>query len=882
MSKAYQLVDDYYSLNDQERFQAIELLAESKTNDAARELIRIYDQCEWRETKIQIIQALAHFNFQRALVFLFQVALNTQDLPLAEMAVQSIAQVKLPLASRFLTNNYLQGPSHLKPCIALAFAHRCDPSVAQQMVTDLEKAIRDQQIYLAKNLIFTLGEIKYAAATAILLKIAAEPNMTDLSLGSIVSLGKILRQTDPLLPLSHLFKKDIFQKQIFENAIKQIQYRSQWKLEDYLNKYFGATAVHPAITLEISTFDFKHVENYFKNVSSDFLKQLQIISRFSPETLVNWLQNQPVESLQLYIPEILQTLSHFKSNIVTTAFKKLNIDPHSVVWMDAVALTSDEADQSFKDLIHSLSENSTTEKINIINSLSLFLYVQSYNSKKTNDCRKWVEKQFDIENDPSVLARWIRLCADHQFESAYLTAWCEKNWNRGELIKSLLYYAELCPKPEFVDTIIHSLDQIQDPDLIQNVIKSLSSQKISNLSNSTIEKWLLNKVIKIENPEVIASVLHFLSCHPMNGLKNYVTQKLQSKNPEILIQAIITAKQYPNESTFPDLLAVHLKHSSKSIQGRAFDTLLTSQELRAKRISIDHFSQNSQNPEIVGKFLRSFTPPETTADYFIKSLQDFAIKNPESEFQEELQHLLDLIQTKNQQSQKNWTPPKAEDIIRIDERLKAEIPYYEMMDETAKTSLRSAEVPFHHPEIFDQYIDKSAIILGYAKAIDLVLEKHFAKKQLFPVLEKKLFDFQNIIHACHLNEEYPVAERVLNQLSLDKYFSAQSLPVHKMSLIAKSILNTKIMNDHFKILDGLRSWAVIFLMFCRKTTSVPKPAVSLNIEESQLIQIAKKLMWLQDVRNPVAHRQTIVDFAMIEQARKESLAILKSLNFLFK
>jgi hypothetical protein len=172
-------------------------------------------------------------------------------------------------------------------------------------------------------------------------------------------------------------------------------------------------------------------------------------------------------------------------------------------------------------------------------------------------------------------------------------------------------------------------------------------------------------------------------------------------------------------------------------------------------------------------------------------------------------------------------------------------------------------------------------ILGFTKAIDIFLEKQFGKKVLLPKMEARLHEFQNIIHLAHLNEDHPDANQVLKTLSLEKYFTAHSLPVHKMTLIGKGILSSKIINEQFKILDGLRAWAITFLLFTRKSIILPKPMVTLPIDEAQAIDIAKKLMWLQDLRNPLAHRHTLTKLDEIKEIRNESYRILNLLEKTF-
>ena len=86
--------------------ETIEILKHFKTADAARELIQLYNSCEWRDYKLQILDAVTEIPHQRSIQFLFKIALETKDLPLSEKAISSLAQIKHPLAVRFLNHQY--------------------------------------------------------------------------------------------------------------------------------------------------------------------------------------------------------------------------------------------------------------------------------------------------------------------------------------------------------------------------------------------------------------------------------------------------------------------------------------------------------------------------------------------------------------------------------------------------------------------------------------------------------------------------------------------------------------------------------------------------------------------------------------------------------
>ena len=163
--------------------------------------------------------------------------------------------------------------------------------------------------------------------------------------------------------------------------------------------------------------------------------------------------------------------------------------------------------------------------------------------------------------------------------------------------------------------------------------------------------------------------------------------------------------------------------------------------------------------------------------------------------------------------------------------------------------------------------------MGYAKALDLILEHDFGKKILFPLFEKRLAHFQNRVHALGLNQDQPPAHSILKTLHLEGDFLPETLPLHKMSSIARSILNSRIRVDHSKVFDGLRAWAAVTLLFCLPSNGlVPLGSAS----QRELVAFAKRLVAIQEVRNPVAHRQTIVDFVTLDWIRNEVFELIKS------
>lgn len=857
----------------------IEILAELKTVDAVRELIQIYKNCEWRETKFKIIESVSGFSHQRSFQFLFQIALDQTDLPISEKAIHCLSSMNSPICVRFLNHQYKMGPSYLKPAMIKALACIPDRTLAPEFLSDLSKALVSQHVLLAKNLILALGEFKFQPATEILFQIAANKKQRDLALSAIVSLGQILRSTDQFKKLEPEFKKDSFEYQIFTTSLHQIQFRSQWKIEDYLNKFYTNEKYHPALFFEICSFSDDDINaglELFAN-PENIQKTLKLVSHLPNHIAVPFYEK--LDNTEATLWNSISAHHH-------SAYKKIILASKNIKdadWLNCLTSTLPNADDIYKDIFTSpeYNESAESEKMLIIQYFFDYIYVYSGDTKKINTCGAWIETVLSNEKNESIKGRWIRLLSDIRFENHNLIQKIIQYLPNKNLSPSCLYYIKNNQHHSFTETLLKNSDIILNNFmLISQWIKALSKQNKDKSDDKNIAATL-TPMCKISDEKLKIDILKFLNNNPIPELKIFVTENLSAQSTELNLFSIITIKKYADENN-SELIAKHLNSNNPTLRGRALDTLISQPGLRAKRLAIDYFKENAANIEICEKITRCFVGPENSTDYFSNIVVDIIKKYPDHPLIENLNDFQNQLQQQIQSETKTGFSSNEPDIQKIEKDLEKKLIHYKFYDETAKSALRSAEVPFHHPEMYDRYIDKSAIILGYSKAIDIILEKQLGRKILFPNLEKRIFEFQNAVHIFALNEDFPVAEQVLKNLGLEKEFSAQSLPVHKMSLVAKGILNTKIINDHFKILDGLRAWSVILLLFSRKTQLQPKPLVPLFTDDSTTIQVAKKLMWLQDLRNPVAHRQTIIDFKALEDIRSEVFKILVLLNQLFE
>ena len=68
----------------------------------------------------------------------------------------------------------------------------------------------------------------------------------------------------------------------------------------------------------------------------------------------------------------------------------------------------------------------------------------------------------------------------------------------------------------------------------------------------------------------------------------------------------------------------------------------------------------------------------------------------------------------------------------------------------------------------------------------------------------------------------------------------------------------------------------MLLLFSRKIQGAQPVIFLKNVTDDQIIHFSKSLMKLQDIRNPVAHRQTVVKFLALDEVRSEVFSLLSA------
>ncbi|PON11742.1 hypothetical protein C2W62_43225, partial [Candidatus Entotheonella serta] len=188
---------DYHSVHARVRTEALALLDDLPEPERTRELIWLADECQWRETRIDIVRALGVKPLPRGLEFLIHLATDDADLGMCREAIAALGRSQEPLAARYLATRYQTGPPALKPYIAYALGELLDCTLAQQFLDDLRTAQRNEQILWTESLALALAELNVDTCIDTLVDmLRVQPRSVAIS--ALLAMGKLAQEPDVL------------------------------------------------------------------------------------------------------------------------------------------------------------------------------------------------------------------------------------------------------------------------------------------------------------------------------------------------------------------------------------------------------------------------------------------------------------------------------------------------------------------------------------------------------------------------------------------------------------------------------------------------------------------------------------------------------------
>lgn len=887
----------YHSIHPSEQESTIQLLGELKSPDASRELIQLFHECQWRKTRFKILRALALSPDSRSLPFLFECARNEQDIPIAEAAIGALSQTHHPLAARFLDQYYTQCPAVLSPAICGALGVLPSRTHLKRLIDELEATLQSEKLEKLRSLLLTLGELRAHEIEPQLWQILNGALPRSIQLCALVALGKISQDSKQIEEYQPKFSDDLLETQLFNAAQNQIQSRAQRDLGTLVQQLTMSDIYHRSMVFELTGHPTKQVFNELKEIvrkhPNRMSRALQILGHIdAPDIQDGYNQLVKPEQLQLKdIKLLLQSISQHQNDQLLPILEKIEtlIPPFPAdiakSWVETITWSiSRSEDLLAKKLSDQASEtNGIGKKNEILNQLILIGITYQTDPSRFRKITKIIDEFMHTESNPELRTRALRGLGELKTTTPRSFQFIQKSMSSDELIPSILYFLQRCHSRESESILLTLMEKSLQSYPLQFLRAVNAQPKSLNAISKPLTNWVENNLGNSTESELTYECFQFIAKNPSDTLFNLTLKSLE-KNPDQRLQAVIALKAFKDPRAADPLNHLLIQENEKSprdesIIGRILDTIAKLPGKRPTRILMDYLVENFTDHDLVQHLCQLLNPSDDAiSEYLIQQLDALIINHPEHIQIEKIKSLKDdlvtRLQTTDESEKKNTLVESSAD--HLDDYLKLNIPEYTRLDKNVRFALRSAEAPFHFAVLSTDTVDKSSSVLEYCKAIDLVLEREFGKRILFPKIESSLPDFQNILYQLELNGSYLHGSEVIQRLHLGHEFTPKTLPIQKLHIICQSILSGRILEDKTKTIDGLKAWAMILLIFARKPSAPnARPLLSVGFSSDQdIIHFCRRLILLQDIRNPAAHRHTVTQIMTVEDVRREALRLI--------
>lgn len=838
---------------------------------------------------------------QRGLEFLIHLAADDADLGMCREATAALGRSQAPLAARYLATRYRSGPSALKPYIAYALGELLDGTLSGTFIVDLEEARRNDQVLWAQSLALALGELNVGKCVETLADmLRAQPRSVAIS--ALLALGKLAQQPSVLDAHAGEFAEDFVEWQIFTNARQQIELRARWSIEDYLDKIFDLnTAFHPGLALTLNRFSAEDVREGLEFFRDDqyHLRMAEVLVRlYHPETMA-WFEELVMSEAitDQELTAIFTALQYRSDQGFEPLLRKWrerclsSQDDHLYeAWLRACALTLPDGGHVLTTsmLGDGLIDLSQVRKVILINQLIDHALSVLGDVDRLQIVADGLEAWLQTEHDLHVVGRLLRALGQIR-SSNTKSVWLAKKHLRDRQVRpSALQFFQSCPQELAFDWLLSILPRVQDDRAtLAALLRAMAAQEDDITAKRPELETFLEPVLQgAHGKDACLAALTFLARHPREALFQLLLD-LTNTCERVRIATIVALKalkSFKKPKATATLTAL-LDDPAESIAGRALDSLTAQPDDDARWAILDFLDRRMDDLEVVDKVVRCLTPPKRNGVRFVDRLNKLIAAHPHHTFIDGLIQLRDRIAPSAWDEHARHTLPE-EAAHELDHELATRLNGFSRLDEQVKAALRSAELPYLYPDVFHGDVDKSTSILEYCKAVDLFLERYIGGKLLFPKLRDDLTAFQNTVYRASLNELYPNPNFVVEGLGLRGLVTPEALPLAKMVRLSQQILNGRLQQTPWRFLDGLRAWSAVLLLLVRAqgqdpSSRVPMPIRLPGTTDQAIIDLALHLDHLQELRNPVAHRRTLVAFADIETIRSDIAELFTVLDQLF-
>lgn len=927
---------DSFDLNT--RISAIDEIANDPSQDAARALLDAFETAGWRDTKRYILSQLSKYlHYDRVFFALSPLLVESQDAQMASWVLNCFKYSKTNRYDSFLVHFFNGTESQIeRNRILSALIHLTSTHVP----TLIEKTLSEQELNLkilsedplpaeaikkfdalpaSFRILFNqfCGSYKLFQFKPLLSRLSSHRDyyISDSAYINLLKLGGGEdNRSQYELSLLEMESKDPVKEEFHQIYNENLFLQKATSLEKHLDYIFSLPSQNvpnPSI-LTLKLFEIKKIEEYLpiyeseKNTETLF-RMLELLP-FAPSMIRKTVRDL---SSKFSSPKnaalaasALWRINEGKPVDVFEEFYKLSRSSEvkeGGTFFRWLALSQDPA-----SILSRIQQNffkySPIEQSDVIN-LLVVEHQQFLPQKKVAQAIEsfidWALAEIlkkDFVVNKTLVLRLFRACgqmghASETFLQNFKRILTDKNVTEEER-----------------NGLIASLGNIDSPEshkLMVEIVQDSAAMFLSPISKRVLIRALSHVGAQIpqtvydlffdwadpSNMSLILRFLHFKPAAPgLDWLKGLTgtAESLSFNEKKWLIKAIT---QEPFEEA-ADWLFQEVRGEDETLRGLAIYALTHIQSDKVTKGLLDiakDLIKDPANSSLVARIFRDLKPPKSGAEQVTKTVENLLSQSTSEQVYESIFGFLSqLVLVKADETRTFNLDPAVR--TNVESRLLDELPRFAKLSPVVRSVLLNAEIPTAYPEIFNERVDKSTSVLQFIKAIDIYLKERLGSFLSSDLGQGKM---QAIILAAGLDRYLQrgfssqglyadtIGTEILQDIELTQGFGLAEFPFGKLKSIVESILANKIFHEEFKVIDGLKAWGVLLLLFARPWGSRNRQLLIQPKADISIISVCKRMIELQDYRNPIAHRHTILELVPVEKIRKRTLTLLNDLQQMF-
>ena len=880
--------------DEDKRQRAITDLAMRGGMNAARILIETFERSMWRNTKFSIIQALGKVRHERSIEFLCHIAGDSGDFGLAAEAVLALGTSDDPVAGEFLSS-ILRAPNHPLMREALtAVAHLNFFPCEMEISKILNGKESDYPAAVRQNTIIAAGLRGYRRFRPGITDIIRSGVSGPLFNTALMALGRIgdKESLDFLEKLDTRYRS--FAHQLKLGAIEHLRLACSYTIEDAVSAALQAKS--PVAMRQAWIILGGFPESQAREATQLLAAEGSVV--FQAMERITFFQQSELENDFQFLagcsdsipPEIFGALAR-KHVQIASRDQVLRIAGKISENFLIKFLSLVRVEKGWEILLDTLSGKnlSPSNKRAALNALVIQVLMNGRDEQITETIGKKFVRLIEAENDHDLHNRMVRALGQMRYMGPDAVAMLREKLKTGNSVDGVYSALARGNSEEAAKVITKRLRQVasnagNDAE-VRTAIHSLARSEVFG------DVSFLAQIPEKTLSDMRVAVIKILSQATVPELTGLVERCLKDGDFQTKILAVAASKNHQS-SEIVSLLFEYLDHPNYSIAGRALDSLTTSFGSAEHYRLFKRMVERPSDEDLYKKVFKSLSPRKGDSYADVIGCLDVLIRERKEVMadQDMVQSALNTRDNLVLLSAMSEPAANASQKLKLSEAdkhaidgiLSGSLRGFERFSPTIKSVLRSGEVTWQHPELFDARVDKSTVLVQYVKAVDLLLQEKIGSQMFLAQGANFLQKMQSRVIRLELDEESGLDSQLVNSLDCAMYFSRDSFPSHKLMTICRSVMTGQIMKEQYRVVDGLRAWAVLLLIFGRafkyRGQSLEPLFPMVKSNNDSICRIARAMNDLQDARNRAAHRGTVLEKENIKELRGLSSALLNDLD----